>query len=158
MGEITLKKLTKAICIGLLGALAFAPAAQAGGGPSIPFECADSGPTHLTDYFCDGPILYEVTVNCMNLTLGIEGALFVSPNTLNGGSGNWNFQVQQGTVDLPWDPVCRASGIYGDSAKTEMKCTDASQGSNKPGKNKPEGYPQADFEIKNLGVDETCEI
>jgi hypothetical protein len=153
-----MKKLTTAICMSLLGALAFAPSVQAGGGPSIPFECADSGDTYLTDYFCDGDILYEVTVNCISLTLGIDGRLSVNPGALNGGSGNWNFSVQQGTVDLPYDPVCRANGIYGDSSKTEMKCTDAPQGSNKAGKNKPDGYDQADFQIKSLGVDEACEV
>ncbi len=154
-----MKKLTTAICMGLLGAVAFAPAVQAG--PPLPLiECEEAGPTHITDYFCDGNILYEVTLNCMNLTLGIGGGLSVNPDALNGGSGNWNFSVQQGTaIDAtPTDQVCRGNGVYGDSIKTEVKCTDAAQGSNKPGKNKPDGYPQADFEIKYLGPDEACEV
>jgi hypothetical protein len=154
-----LKKLTTAICAGLLGALAVAPVAQAGfGGPTYAFQCQESGDTHITDYFCDGLYLYEVKVNCTSLTDGIGGGLWVYPASINYGSGNWNFQVSQGTVDYPYDPVCRANGIYGDQAKTELKCTDALGGSNKPDKNHPDGYDQADFTIKALGYNpEVCD-
>jgi hypothetical protein len=38
-----------------------------------------------------------------------------------------------------------------DLLKTEVKCTEAPKGSNKPGKNKDDGFLQVDAEIKWVG-------
>jgi hypothetical protein len=149
--------MTSIICLGLVGALAFAPAAQAGIA-GLEFLCNESGDTHISDTFCDDGILYEVEVNCLNLEDGIGGGLQVYPPGLGEGSGFWDFYVVQGTADV-LDYVCEASGVYGDSLKTELKCTDADKGPNKPDHPKwGDGFDQADFEIKSLGPDDSCNI
>jgi hypothetical protein len=114
------------------------------------FDCATSGDTNLTDYFCNGTDLYEVNLHCWNLTAPIDGTLEIFGDT-------YYFDVQQ-DMDVTADYVCDHDGYYIDSVKTEIKCTDADKGSNKPGKNHSAGYDQAGFEIKNLGYDESCDV
>ena len=148
-------KLKSAMCTTLLGALAFAPGVQAGGISHV-FACNETGATHLTDYFCDGGRLYEVKLNCFNLTDEIGGGLGINlyPFPGSGPVGSWFFEVAQNTDDVSND-VCAAAGLYGNTVKTEMKCTDAPTGSNKckPGNGNSVGcdFDQADFEIKDKG-------
>ena len=151
---MAMKKLIGAMCIGVLGAFAFAPAAQAGSSFDFEFFCDVSGDTHLVDHFCDGTALYQVTVNCMNLEPDIYGALLVDTGFATAVFGSWDFLVQEtrGTV-------CEASGFYGDLLKTELKCTDAPKGSNGRGKDEHDDeFAQADFEIKLIDEEaEECE-
>ena len=148
-----MKNLARVLGVGVLGAFVLATGVQAGGLPptDADYECNESG------YFCDGTTLYEVNVNCLNLEEVVEGGLFVETEGYEG-SGFWGFFVSQ-NADEDKDWVCQAAGIYGDQLKTEMKCTDALKGSNKPHPIHGGGYPQADFEIKLVEEDsEECYI
>jgi hypothetical protein len=150
-------KLRSAIYTALLGTLAFAPGVQAGViGFNHVFSCEETGDTNLKDYFCDGGRLYEVKVSCLNLDADIAGNLGISlyPFPGSGPVGAYDFLVRQNTDDVE-NTVCDSIGLYGNTVKTEGKCTDAPTGSNKgkPGNgNEPVGYDQASFEIKDIGV------
>ena len=145
-----MKKLITLLCVACIGSLGFGSPVVAGLGPPLAsFPCESSGDTNLSDYFCSGTDLYEVSVHCWNLTDPIDGQLVILNNS------EFYFTVQQ---DDESDYVCDLDGYYIDSLKTEAKCTDADKGSNKPGKNKPSGFDEAGFEIKNLGYDESCDL
>ena len=145
-----MKKLIALLCVACVGSLGLGSPALAGVAPPLAsFPCESSGDTNLSDYFCSGTDLYEVSVHCWNLTDPIDGQLDIIDDN------QFDFLVWQGDFS---DIVCDLEGYYIDSKKTEAKCTDADKGSNKPGKNKPSGFDEAGFEIKNLGYDESCDL
>ena len=149
-----MKKFFLAFSIVCLSAIGLSSPVLAGFTITDTFDCATSGDTNLTDYFCDGTDLHEVNVHCWNLDADIGGSLEVGAN-----DGEFRFVVKQDTDDTD-TYVCDLEGYYVDSDKTEVKCTDAPKGPNKstPGNNPHGGgYDQAGFEIKNLGYDEICD-
>jgi hypothetical protein len=141
-----MKKLLTVISVVCLGIFGLSSSALAGG-PD--FECGE-----YDEEYCAGGVTWEVELNCWDTSLAndaYQGGLDVATD-----DGDWELDVKYDDDTTGGDgfmDFCKADGEV-NTPKTEMKCTLAPNGSNKPNKNKTDGFAQVDFEIKYVG--DTC--
>ena len=140
-----MKKLLMVISVLCMGTFGIGSTAFAGVDVTPPPAPMDFLCSSTTDEFCDGSDRWEVTIICMNFT-----------PTQNSGvdfdGTDWSIWVVENGGDLKCDAAGAATLL-----KTEVKCTDASKGSNKKPKHGT-GSDQVNVEIKSIPNDGFCPV